>query len=61
MSSRVIKTSRKDYLLNVDVTTSSLPDHSSFDYEVTTTEFSEVITANHQFSLSHKFVYMFRN
>jgi len=61
MSSRVIKTSRKDYLLNVDVTTSSLPDHNSFDYEVTTTEFSEVITSNRQFSLSHKFVYMFRN
>lgn len=61
MSAHRIIGSRQNYYLSIDVTTSMVEEHTSFDYETITTEFSSVITSHHEFSLSHKFVYVFRN
>lgn len=61
MSAHRIVGSRQNYLLSVDATTSTVEEHTSFDYEAITTEFSSVVTSHHTFSLNHKFVYVFRN
>jgi hypothetical protein len=61
MSAHRIISSRQNYYLSVDATTSTVEEHNSFDYETITTEFSSVVTSHHEFSLSHKFVFVFRS
>ena len=61
MSAHRIIGSRQNYLLSVDVTTSTVEEHNSFDFEAMTTEFSSVVCSHHTLSLSHKFVFVFRN
>jgi hypothetical protein len=61
MSAHTIIGSRANYLLSVEATTSTLEEHSSFDFETVTHEFSQLVRSAHTFSLSHKYVYVFRN
>jgi len=61
MLGKTIRSSRKDYLLNVDVTTSTFKEHNSFDFESTTHDLKEVTSSHFKFSLSIKYIFIFRN
>lgn len=61
MSAYTIIGSRSNYHLEVEATTSVLSEHNSFDFETMTNEESEINFSHHSFSLSHKFIYIFRN